>query len=271
MKNASLWVLLIFSGACCFAWLSSVWADGPDDPPEFSFTRLAYSENPTGCCRHRGSFRGFGGRGSPTMPIPPQFVCPEFGGRNFFPRQGWGWGTDYPGGDCKFMGGIHRLTGMRVAPNPHVIGAMDPDLFKFPFLYAVEVGGMYFNTQDAARIREYLLRGGFFYVDDFWGGAERENFEAQMTKVFPERQMEALPLNHQIFHTFFDIESIMQVPGQGDGCYGGRAWEGGGGKQPRGFGIEGDNGPGAGGAPRNTGTGAGREDIELCPSPAKHS
>src|SRR6266850_4136868 len=88
------------------------------------------------------------------MPIPPQFVCPEFGGRNFFPRQGWGWGTDYPGGDCKFMGGIHRLTGMRVAPNPHVIGVMDPDLFKFPFLYAVEVGGMYFNTQDAARDRK---------------------------------------------------------------------------------------------------------------------
>ena len=179
MKKAALWVLLIFSGACCFAWLSSVWADGPDDPPEFFFTRLAYSENPTGCCRHRGGFRGFGGRGSLTMPIPPQFVCPEFGGRNFFPRQGWGWGTDYPGGDCKFMGGIHRLTGMRVAPNPHVIGAMDPDLFKFPFLYAVEVGGMYFNTQDAARIREYqdvgidtFIMSGYPHLEEAYRFAE---------------------------------------------------------------------------------------------------
>jgi len=125
MKKAALWVLLIFSGACCFAWLSSVWADGPDDPPEFFFTRLAYSENPTGCCRHRGGFRGFGGRGSLTMPIPPQFVCPEFGGRNFFPRQGWGWGTDYPGGDCKFMGGIHRLTGMRDETDPRIYGMKD--------------------------------------------------------------------------------------------------------------------------------------------------
>lgn len=271
MKKASLWVLLIFSGACCFAWLSLVWADGPDDPPEFSFTRLAYSENPTGCCRHRGGFRGFGGRGSPTMPIPPQFVCPEFGGRNFFPRQGWGWGTDYPGGDCKFMGGIHRLTGMRVAPNPHVIGVMDPDLFKFPFLYAVEVGGMYFNTQDAARIREYLLRGGFFYVDDFWGRAERENFEAQMKKVFPERQMEALPLNHQIFHTFFDIESIMQVPGQGDGCYGGRTWQVRDETDPRIYGMKDDTGRVMVVATYNSDMGDAWEYMDLACYPEKYS
>jgi hypothetical protein len=225
MKKAVLVGALLFVGICCFAWLTSVLADGPDDPPEFYFTRIAYKENPTGCCRHRGGFRGFGGLRALTMPIPPQFVCPEFGGRNFFPRQGWGWGTDYPGGDCKFMGGIHRLTGMNVAPNPHVIGVMDPDLFKFPFIYGVEVGGMYFDPQEAARIREYLLRGGFFYADDFWGRAERENFEEQMRKVFPERQMEVLPLTHEIFHTFFDIERLEQVPGQGDACYGGPTWQ----------------------------------------------
>ena len=62
-----------------------------NNTPEFSFNRLAYSESP------------------------------EFGGRGFFPRQGWGWGTVYPGGDCKFLGGIHRLTGRRVDPNPNVI------------------------------------------------------------------------------------------------------------------------------------------------------
>jgi len=63
MKKAALGMLLIFSGARCLVWLSSVFADGPDDPPEFYFTRLAYSENPTGCCRHRGGFRGFRGLG----------------------------------------------------------------------------------------------------------------------------------------------------------------------------------------------------------------
>jgi hypothetical protein len=226
MKRAALVVLLVSAGTCGLVWLSAVLADGPPDPPEFYFTRLAYN-------------RGFRMR---TMAIPPQYECPEFGGKNFFPPQGYGWGTDYPGGDCKFMGGIHRLTGMHVDPNPNVIGVMDPDLFKYPFLYAVEVGGMYFNDQEAARIREHLLRGGFFYVDDFWGRRERENFEEQMRKVFPDRKMELLPVNHEIFHTFFDIQQVIQVPGFGGGCYGGRTWEVGDETDPRIYGMTDDKG-----------------------------
>jgi len=51
------------------------------------------------------------------------------------------------------------------------------------------------------------------------GRRERENFVAQMKKVFPDRQLELLPLTHEIFHTFFDIDSLIQVPGFGGGCY----------------------------------------------------
>ena len=127
-----------------------------DAAPEFYFTRLVYREN--------------GWRRRPTMREPSEYLCPEFGGGKFFPRQGWGWATDYPGADCKFMGGVHRLTGVRVHPNPNVMGIMDPELFKFPFAYAVEVDGMYLDNEEAARLREYLLRGGYLFVDDFWGG-----------------------------------------------------------------------------------------------------
>lgn len=238
MKKTALLALLVAAGANCLVWFSAVLADDAfTDPPEFYFTRLAYSENPTGCCRHNS----FGFR-RPTMRIPSQYVCPEFGGKNFFPRQGWGWGTDYPGGDCKFMGGIHRLTGMHVDPNPNIIGIMDPDLFKYPFLYAVEVGGMYFSDQDAARLREYFSRGGFLHVDDFWGRRERENFVAQMKKVFPDRQLELLPLTHEIFHTFFDIDSLIQVPGFGGGCYQGPTWQVSDETDPRVYGLSDDRG-----------------------------
>ena len=159
------------------------------------------------------------------MPPPPPFTCPEFGGGRFFPRQGWGWGTDYPGADCKFMGGVHRLTGVRVHPNPNVISILDPHLFNFPYVYAVEVGGMYLSEEEAARLREYLLRGGFLHVDDFWGGWQKANFEAQIQKVFPDRRMEVLPLSHPVFHTFYDLDTVMQIPNRGNGCFGGETWE----------------------------------------------
>lgn len=189
-----------------------VFADTPKDVPEFYFTRLIYSEN--------GYMRRWG-----TMPRPAPYTCPEFGGRNFFPPQGWGWATDYPGADCKFMGGIHRLTGMRVYESPHVMSIMDEDLFQYPFAYIVEPGGMFLSQKEADRLREYLLRGGFLHVDDFWGLRQKANFVQQMRKVFPDRPLEPVPMKHPIFHTFFDVDEIIQVPNQGNGCWGGRTWE----------------------------------------------
>jgi hypothetical protein len=231
-----LWLAMAVPGLLIAGIIAIVVAASPDDPPEFYFTRLVYTQNSAA----RG---GFGFRSPYTMSKPEvPYVCPEFGGGSFFPAQGWGWATDYPGADCKFMGGIHRLTGMRVDPNPNVIAIMDDELFKFPYVYAVEVGQMYLSDPEAARLREYLLRGGFLHVDDFWGLRQKAVFEAQIRKVFPDRPIEVLPLTHPIFHTFFDVDTVMQIPGQGSGCYGGQTWEQPDDIEPRIYGIKDDDG-----------------------------
>ena len=228
-------LLLIVSAGAALTALPQVPIDPPDQAPTFYFTRLAYRENPFGGRRRS--------RGT-TMATPSvQFRCPEFGGGNFFPLQGWGWATDYPGGDCKLMGAIHRLTGIRVHPNPHVMEILDKDLFKFPFAYAVEVGGMLVDKEEAERLREYLLRGGFMYVDDFWGPDEFANFEEQISKVFPEYKMERLPLDHPVFHTFFDVDTVMQIPNRGNGCRNdGQTWEDNRDRNPGIFGISDESG-----------------------------
>src|SRR5687768_1410593 len=123
-----------------------------DPNPQFFFTRLAYTENGT---------RGYGSSA-------PYYRCPEFGGGNFFPRQSMGWGMDYPGADCKFMGGIHRLTGLSVSPDPNVVEILDDRLFNYPYAYVAEPGGMDLTDEEARRLREYLERGGFLHADDFW-------------------------------------------------------------------------------------------------------
>src|SRR5947208_3052918 len=94
IPKAALLTFLCLIGVC--SWLLLARAASDQDAPEFFFTRLAYSERDDGCCRHgggggRGGFGGFGFRRG-TMPVPrTEFVCPEFGGGNFFPPQGWGW------------------------------------------------------------------------------------------------------------------------------------------------------------------------------------
>src|SRR4029453_8091597 len=110
-------VLLVTAAVIPFIAVSAEFDDPNNENYEFYFTRLRYRENGM---RGRG-FLGMGG----TMPKPARYRCPEFGGGNFFPPQGWGWGTDYPGGDCKFMGGIHRLTGLPVYPHSNVGEILD--------------------------------------------------------------------------------------------------------------------------------------------------
>ncbi len=229
MKKSAAVILLVLAAAGSFTAIRGVLANSDELPPEFYFTRLVYSEN-----GWRGGFR---------MATPDlDFICPEFGGGNFFPRQGFGWATDYPGADCKFMGGVHRLTGIRVHPNPNVIEIMDEDLFQFPFVYAVEVGGMHLSDREAARLREYLLRGGFLHADDFWGLQQKYNFESQIRKVFPDRPLVRLSLTHEVFHTFFDIDTVMQIPNRGNGCAGGATWESRDDREPAIFGISDDSG-----------------------------
>jgi hypothetical protein len=120
---------------------------------------------------------------------------------------------------------------------------LDKDLFKFPFAYAVEVGGMLLDKEEADRMREYLLRGGFMYVDDFWGPDEFANFEEQIGKVFPEYKLERLPLDHPVFHTFFDVDMVMQIPNRTNGCANdGRTWEDNRDRNPGVFGISDEDG-----------------------------
>jgi hypothetical protein len=187
MKGTLALALLLICLGIPFVGLSEKFDPNNETNPEFYFTRLRYRENGM---RNRG-FRG-------TMAKPEPYHCPEFGGGNFFPPQGWGWATDYPGADCKFMGGIHRLTGLPVYTHPNIIDIMDPEMFKFPYVYIVEPGGLYISDQEAVRMREFFARGGFLHVDDFWGLRQKANLENELRKVFPDRRLEVVPLTHEI-------------------------------------------------------------------------
>ena len=132
------------------------------------------------------------------------------GGRLF---RGHTWDTDYPKADRQFMMGVLRYTRMNARRQEHVLRLQDPNLFNYPFLYAVEVGYWYFDEEDAARLREYLERGGFLVVDDFHGTREWANFEEQIRKVFPNRPIREVEISDPIFHCFFDVEEKKVVPG----------------------------------------------------------
>ncbi len=135
-------------------------------------------------------------------------------------RRGGGWAVDYPRADINLSIRLSELTTTRVSfdasqePRHFVIQLTDEALFQCPFIMMTEVGGLYVDDAEAARLREYLLKGGFLWADDFWGSYAWEIFESQIRKVLPagEYPLRDLPLDHPLFRTQFVVKQVRQIP-----------------------------------------------------------
>ena len=129
--------------------------------------------------------------------------------------RGWrgGWATDYPDAEYHFMQGVRRLTGIDAAEGGRLIRPLDDTIFDYPWIYAVEVGSWYLDEDEAAHLREYLLRGGFLFVDDFHGTYEWQSFLASMQRVFPDRPIIEVDENDALLHVLYDLDERIQIPG----------------------------------------------------------
>lgn len=102
-----------------------------------------------------------------------------------------GWRTDYPGAERNLMIRTSELTKTRVhfenpgQPAHYVVRMTDDALFQCPFAMASDVGTIGISAAEAARLRDYLLKGGFLWVDDFWGDAAWEQWATEIGKVLP--------------------------------------------------------------------------------------
>jgi hypothetical protein len=142
-------------------------------------------------------------------------------------RRGGSWATDYPKGDRQFLVVLKRLVRLNAYDWENAVSLADPDLRRFPVLYAVEVGGMAMTPDEVEGLRGYLDAGGFLIVDDFWGPREWAQFEANIRAVYPDRPIVDIGLDHPIYSAYYDIEQVLQVPAIGRvynpaecyGCY----------------------------------------------------
>ncbi len=118
------------------------------------------------------------------------------------------WTMDYPRSDRHLLAGVRRLTRIDTRSVEQVVDLDGTDdIYNWPMLYGVEVGHWLLPDDQAAQLREFLLRGGFFMCDDFHGDQPEwtGNFLDSMRKVFPDRPIEDIADNDPIFHTLYDL------------------------------------------------------------------
>jgi Domain of unknown function (DUF4159) len=170
--------------------------------------------------------RRFGGRFGYGPSVPPNakydgaFMFCRIMFRNAPDGDGGGWSVDYPRADVNLSFRLSELTETAVSRdatgdfNHSVIRLTDMDLFRCPFIMMTEVGGTYFDDQEAAQLREYLLRGGFLWADDFWGEYAWAHWENELRKVLPSGQYPIfdIPMEHPLFHVLYDVHELPQIP-----------------------------------------------------------
>ena len=127
-------------------------------------------------------------------------------------RWGGGWATDFPDSDLNLSYRLQELTSLKVDPNGKIIRLTDAELFDYPFIYFLEPGALRFSEDEVVALRRYLLRGGFLMVDDFWGGQEYDNFYREIKRVFPDREPQELPIDHDVFRCVYRLKEKPQVP-----------------------------------------------------------
>lgn len=163
--------------------------------------------------------------------VPPRFAqADSFDGSFNFCRVmyqsvrreagGMGWWTDYPSADVNMSIRLSELTKTPISrqksgdPNHLVVKITDAALFQCPFAIVEDAGTAAFDDQEVERLRAYLLKGGFLWVDDFWGTPAWEHWVGEIRKVLPAADYPIidLPPDHPVFRTLFQVQQMPQIP-----------------------------------------------------------
>ncbi len=136
---------------------------------------------------------------------------------------GSGWRTDYPWAQRNLLIRMSELTKTRVSwlqqgvPHVWLVRLTDPALFGCAYVMASDVGTAGLSQDEADALGAYLRKGGFLWVDDFWGEAAWDQWTRELAKALPAQEyaIEDVPLSDPIFRSMVEVRKVPQVTGIG--------------------------------------------------------
>ena len=131
---------------------------------------------------------------------------------------GQGWTTDFPNADNNLMFRAEELTTIGMAKHPNgefaysIVLATNPDLYRCPFLFASDVGTMGLRDEEVVALQKYLEKGGFLWVDDFWGERAWRRFQGELLRVVPDAEIVDITPEHPMLSVMYRVKRIPQIP-----------------------------------------------------------
>jgi hypothetical protein len=146
---------------------------------------------------------------------------------------GAGWNVDWPRADINLSIRLSELTRTPVdmdetkEPETLLLNLKSPEIFHCPILILSEPGGAYLDDEEAKNLRNYLLKGGFLWADDYWGDYAWDYWETMLRKALPSATYPIvdIPRDHVLFHQVLNAQDVPQIPGIGYWDGADRTWE----------------------------------------------
>lgn len=116
-------------------------------------------------------------------------------------------------GDPSAIGNWLRLlrqrTDIDTADDRVILKLTDHELFQYPMLYLVGHGNIRLTESEVTALHKYLTNGGFLFVNDDYG--LDKSFRREMSKVFPDQELQPIPNNHHIYQCFYDLDGLPKI------------------------------------------------------------
>ncbi len=122
------------------------------------------------------------------------------------------WETDFPRAERNLLFRLTELTSLSINPEPISLRLTDSKIFDYPFLFMSDVGWQVLSRQEKRQLHRYLERGGFLWVDDFWGAAEWKNFYENTSDLAADWHWKEIPPEHALMSIVYPLEKCPQIP-----------------------------------------------------------
>ncbi|OAB77933.1 DUF4159 domain-containing protein [Cochleicola gelatinilyticus] len=86
---------------------------------------------------------------------------------------------------------------------PETVTPESVDLFDYPYVHMTGHGNVFFTSEEAQNLRDYLISGGFLHIDDNYG--MDQYLRKEIVKIFPDFELKELPGNHPIFNFHYNF------------------------------------------------------------------
>jgi hypothetical protein len=153
------------------------------------------------------------------MPDGAFTLCRIMYERTRIEEMGIGWATDYPYAEINLLTRLSELTRTTISrdergqPNTWVVRLTDDALFNCPIALMSDAGTVGFTPEEGARLRDYLLKGGFLWADDFWGTAAWAHWESEIGAVLSRNEYPIVDVSpgDPIFRSQFQVAEMPQI------------------------------------------------------------